>query len=302
MTGTPYYCSQKDLDFHANKVFHSRNKLPFVIPLEATAQMLIHNDITRPMIHQECDALDRLCYAVREAEQGRWYPDLPIKAFQDLDTVFFGGCLQGNVKVSWSSSQTNAHIARRIEADGHLLGFTEHALYYGVKNRAQCCIVLNADAILLDANGTGYWAFDSMMTTLLHEMCHAYDWVRCPYQGGDGHDVHFESRISVLHQRVGQMLGLKAIDEGEPYVQNHVLRPLPRVNQETRWEVVINCACGNAYCDGDGTAPIKSSAQSGSRRRRWDLGFSGGSRRNGDGGRNGSSSNELCFGRECAVM
>lgn len=39
---------------------------------------------------------------VRDAEEGYHGPDLAIKWLSDLDTVFFAGCLKGNVNVSVS--------------------------------------------------------------------------------------------------------------------------------------------------------------------------------------------------------
>lgn len=66
------------------------------------------------------------------------------------------------------------------------------------------------------------------MGTLLHEMCHAYDTVRCPtakeVEGdGCGHDEHFGTRINVVHQRARRIMGIGAIEPYEPYLLYDVL-------------------------------------------------------------------------------
>lgn len=71
-------------------------------------------------------------------------------------------------------------------------------------------------------------AFERVVGTLLHEMVHAYDTVRCPTAKeveGDGgsHDEHFGTRINAVHQRARWIMGIRAIEPGEPYLQNHYL-------------------------------------------------------------------------------
>lgn len=76
-----------------------------------------------------------------------------------------------------------------------------------------------------------------MLETLLHEMVHAYRFVMesiwrvyflgCGFGGrgeyGDGHDVHFGSRISVVGARAERLLGLRAVHPLEPYRCHHFL-------------------------------------------------------------------------------
>lgn len=76
--------------------------------------------------------MDRL-YEALCLEDGEWTPDVPIKAFRDLDTVFFQGRLCGNVKVGWVSGKEfrpdaigetvyrfNGHSKIKLDADYHI--------------------------------------------------------------------------------------------------------------------------------------------------------------------------------------
>ena len=69
--------------------------------------------------------------------------------------------------------------------------------------------------------------FESMIGTLLHEMCHAYVNVRSPHQEepGDGHGELFGTRIAVVHNRALRILGLWAIERGEKHRQHHFFMP-----------------------------------------------------------------------------
>lgn len=69
--------------------------------------------------------------------------------------------------------------------------------------------------------------FESMIGTLLHEMCHAYEDVRSPrdIESGDGHGKLFGTRIAVVHKRALRILGLWAIERGELHKQHHFFMP-----------------------------------------------------------------------------
>ena len=69
--------------------------------------------------------------------------------------------------------------------------------------------------------------FESMIGTLLHEMCHAYMNVRSPHdlEPGDGHGELFGTRIAVVHNRALRTLGLWAIERGEKHRQHHFFMP-----------------------------------------------------------------------------
>ncbi|KAI4159903.1 MAG: hypothetical protein L6R39_000279 [Caloplaca ligustica] len=90
----------------------------------------------------------------------KWGPDLIIKAFDDLDLVFFRGVLATRTQISWMTT-------REIRAKGltsSVFGFTE-PLGHG---RAH--IVLNSTIIFLEDPNP----FAQMWSTMLHEMVHAY--------------------------------------------------------------------------------------------------------------------------------
>lgn len=214
-----YLCSQSEIDFHRGNVFPNRNKDTFVTSREATKELMWHNDIKRinPPLH-EIDAIKRLLWAASCAQDGSVLgPDVAIKAFADLDVVFFGGRLRNNVTVQWRAD---------ICAPGRVWGTCERSRR---GEEGQCRIKLNASMIFREA-----WTqrtrdpFESMMGTLLHEMCHAYESVRSPHDiepGNGGHGKLFGTRIAVVHKRALQILGLWAIERGEPYKQYHMFMP-----------------------------------------------------------------------------
>ena len=85
-----------------------------------------------------------------------WGPDLIIKCFPDLDTVFFGGLLRGNVTISWGGPGDRF--------------FHEDSLGVTIPidpSRAE--IVLNGKTVLLDPFEDD--PFRTMFATTLHEMC-----------------------------------------------------------------------------------------------------------------------------------
>jgi len=98
-TGTPYPCYQADIDFHCQKRFTHPNKNRFVSPATATEEMMRQNDERRVAFSaEESAAIRRLKQAVLNAKDGGYYSaDIAIKIFVDLDIVFFGGHLRGNV-------------------------------------------------------------------------------------------------------------------------------------------------------------------------------------------------------------
>lgn len=162
----------------------------------------------------ETGAIKRLLCAASCAQDGLILgPDFAIKAFADLELVFFGGRLRNHVTVQWRAD---------IRAPGRVWGICERPRR---GEEGQCRIKPNAGMIFKEA-----WTqrtrnpFESMMGTLLHEMCHAYESVRSPHDiepGNDGHGKLFATRIAVVHKRALQILGLWAIERGEPYKQYH---------------------------------------------------------------------------------
>ncbi|KAF6218262.1 hypothetical protein HO133_006224 [Letharia lupina] len=127
----------------------------------ASREIIEHNDQRRSPSSCEQDAIRCLARALDEAESGPWGPDLIIKCFCDLDIVFFGGVLQGNVRVGWGSA--------------HELAMLEEALRdnYGITIHTQpgrVDIFLNARGIFSNPNAA-VSLFRAIFSTMLHEMC-----------------------------------------------------------------------------------------------------------------------------------
>lgn len=258
-TGTSYPGTTLfDIDLHQRTRFPHRNREPFVSPSTATRDIMLQNGSSHAIPPAESAAIDRLYNMVLVAKDGYYGPDLAIKCFKDLDRVFFGGWLKGNVIVSvsipflslsfpgapysiekyfrelmscqspqWTDSQNDTRWASLSTPNGQTLGFTTHPS--SSSERGQCHIVLNAETILLNTYPATISPFQSMMSTLLHEMVHAFEHVRCAprgFQGGDSHDSHFRSRISVVHERAKRVLGVNAIEVGENYQQCHVFEDM----------------------------------------------------------------------------
>ena len=224
-SGSPYRCKQSEIDFHRRGIFETPNKGPFVSRMEATEEVLRWNDEKRAPPREELEIIRRLAIAVHDAENNALFsPDIVVKAFADLDQIFFGGRLRGNVFVQW---------AKQIDPNrkGGILGQT------GDIRTGQCRITLNAELLLLQRwSKAGKNPVASTFGTLLHEMCHAYDLVRCPKNrnGGD-HDKYWQTMIGVVHDRCCRILGTWAIEywEREKYQQRYFL---PEEGKKSRKE------------------------------------------------------------------
>lgn len=207
-TGTRYPSRQDDLDRHWDSIFNARNKGPFVSSLRATEEMINHNNLDRRIASGEAAAIARLQEITNDVKRGAsWGPDIAVKAFKDLDLVFFGGKLNGHVCVTWDNLEIQAYGVTQFPGDAEV-------------DENQSHIVLNADLIF---GQTERHPFCQVLHTLLHEMVHALDTVRCPHTldpESDGHDRHFESRISAVNQRAKHLLGIAAV-VWEPYQQCH---------------------------------------------------------------------------------
>lgn len=94
--GTPYPCSQNDLD---ESIFGFYNPLEARrYPEEALVEL---ESFFRPnsRISPEVEAAISHLQAALKIQD--WKPDLIIKAFKDLDIVFFAGKLRGHTTFSW---------------------------------------------------------------------------------------------------------------------------------------------------------------------------------------------------------
>lgn len=186
------------------------NKISFVDPREATA------DIPPA----ESEAIKCLNYVVLNGKDGfDQGPDLAINAFNDLDTVFFGGRLCGNGQVRWISSNKDFNG----ESDN---SFGETG-WNGPNCRGKCRIILDAESIFLEFYRPGCpSSFHLMLSTLLHEKFHAYEHVRSTdgYFEEERHDQHFGARINCVHDRAVAILdGVSALDAEEDFKQWHHL-------------------------------------------------------------------------------
>ena len=226
-TGTPYPCNQADIDFHQRGVFKKSGSYPFVGCRVATKEVLWQNDERRPTTQDEEAALDRL-WSIFQSVQDEWsiLPDLAIKAFADLDLVFFGGRLRGCAAVQWVEDEFFRDNAEPFTVRGQCSRAEDDGSRISVEGR--CHIRLNASIIFRRAWERPGQAepWQQMIGTLLHEMCHAYEYVRSPRDkepddGSKGHGRLFCTRISVVHKRALRMLGMFAISRHKDYKQHH---------------------------------------------------------------------------------
>ena len=94
--GTRYLCTKEDLAV-------TQGLIPFVSPVplmsieQAISRILRWNHIDKIPMPDEAQAIQRFAVAVKQP----FGPDLAIKAYRDLDLIFFGGVLFGNSYVTW---------------------------------------------------------------------------------------------------------------------------------------------------------------------------------------------------------
>ncbi|MCJ1265189.1 hypothetical protein MMC22_005064 [Lobaria immixta] len=199
--GTPYPCDPYDLDeciFGSNRPPRSTHSCN-----SATANLenFLHPDA--PIDSAVHAAVTRLREALRIHD---WKPDLVIKAFTDLDTVFFGGKLRGHITIHWRRASWWMQHFRSPQGYHRCMGTTQYL------DRQKAKIHLNAWRILLDT----HYAKTAMWGVMLHEMIHAYGFVMCglkrvtPYEQSrgwnDGHDLMFRCLIRAVNARSTRLL------------------------------------------------------------------------------------------------
>lgn len=177
-------------------------------------------------------AIDRLVAGLYIPD---WTPDLVIKAFYDLDTVFFDGKLRGMTTILWRRKEW------WIEQSGSRDGYRRQLAKTNYLGHQKAAIELNAWGILLDTPD----AKMSMWSVVLHEMVvspstpslprsrtalifslsptiqHAYEHVMCgsspptPYDlsrgWDDGHGLMFRRLIHPVHERAMSLLRMPVI-------------------------------------------------------------------------------------------
>jgi len=154
-TGTPYHCKQRNLD--ALLSLSESKRGPCVSAEQATKEILDHNAPSKVPASFEAAAIARLTEAMRYAFELPGGPDLAIKAFHDLDSVFFRGVLRRNVILQWTDNEDFKKGGISNECWGRTTS----------PKPGQCVISLNANVILLKP---GWQPFKQMFCTLLHEM------------------------------------------------------------------------------------------------------------------------------------
>lgn len=153
--GTPYSCNQHALRqcaFHLYTFPHSRTSRE-----NATIHLERFLDPNTAITCKVQQAIDRLEVGLQVQD---WKPDIVIKAFTDLDTVFFDGKLHDMTTISWHSARwwntrENSRYGHRRDK-----GVTD---YLGNQRAA---IHLNGWTIFLDSSD----AKVAMWSTVLHEM------------------------------------------------------------------------------------------------------------------------------------
>ena len=218
--GTPYPCSQSDLDGHNAGSFQDSNNHPFVSAIEATTEVMLQNHVSRRLPPSESIAIDNLNRTINTVEKRMEFgPDLAVKAFTDLDLIFFGGQLRDNVRVQWVKATDHPRFEASSGDRGAAIQLPE---------RGKCLVLLNADLHLRELDQDED-PLRLIFGTLLHQMCHAYEIVRCGHscsQVGNkrrGYDDLFSTRIAVVNKRAVRVLGLWAVGEDKLYVQCHFL-------------------------------------------------------------------------------
>ena len=106
----------------------------------STYQLVRHNRPHKDIPQEEADAIERLrdCLKIKN-----WGPDLIIKAFRDLDTVFFRGRVVGNCLVRWRDREG----CIREHRECHYYGATSPL---GQIENRQVQITLNANLMFLE--------------------------------------------------------------------------------------------------------------------------------------------------------
>ena len=155
-SGTPYPCKQSDLD-QLNRRMPETLFPPFqsMRSREAVREIESFLDKSKEVSAAEDSAAKRIAEALKLE---RWGPDLIIKMFGDLDTLFFMGRLKGSVSVEWMQRQEFSNRLGGVPA----YGVTSY------RGNGTSQITLNAWDILA---GSGGWdPFSYMWMTMVHEM------------------------------------------------------------------------------------------------------------------------------------
>ena len=216
--GTPYQITDKDLE---DLLVHPQQHAGlFVSEMQATKEIYNHNNLEREPTSHEVAAIARV-HAALSIEN--WHPDVAIKTFHDLDTIFFNGRLRGNVCICWCDGRKRYQVStqdlsnminsnRMKSLDEPLASGQNKAIivslgvtYCDGYPPGQCRIKLNAGSILPKGKPGSLSSWAQMWAVLMHEMCHAYDRVRTADAGG--HGKHFGTKLEAVARRWDKLFG-----------------------------------------------------------------------------------------------
>ena len=139
--------------------FSQPNSRALVSVKTAAREIFDHNNPERRKripSGKEQEAIHRLLTMLENACRESWGPDLAIKVFCDLDTVFFRGKLRGHVCITWADLGEFP--------DRNVFG---HTIFLG---RGKAVIQLNAQFMFFDWGRTDGQLLNQTLATVLHEM------------------------------------------------------------------------------------------------------------------------------------
>lgn len=170
--GTEYLCTHEDLDACGGKYrrasksrdntelralwFSRPNQRDKVSVRQAALDVVRHNNKRRTPSAKEHEAIERLLAMLDRARHGFWGPDVAIKSFCDLDTVFFRGELRDHVCVTWAGP--------KWFPKEHDFGHT------GWLGEGKALIQLNAHYIFIGQHNATGRPINQTFATMLHEM------------------------------------------------------------------------------------------------------------------------------------
>lgn len=150
--GTVYPCRAENLRSYRRRPLRTA-KPP--MDNEAATRLLV-DWLSKPVVAGSAEhaAMHNLANGMQLEE---WGPDLIVKAFDDLDIIFFRGVLATRTQLDWASPAN----LRQIGADPEGIFGLTRPLGYG-----RCHISLNAICIFLLSRHS----YTQMWATMLHEM------------------------------------------------------------------------------------------------------------------------------------
>ncbi|KAI9795414.1 MAG: hypothetical protein M1835_005835 [Candelina submexicana] len=204
--GTPYAVTQKEID-----EIQDPNRFPrwtgrCISQRRATQRLVDAHAHGVHLDHDQLAAMDRLQGL---GNLNRWGSDIAIKAFNDLDKIFFMGTLRGNVYLRWSDKfNTTA---------GRWLGVTHPP------SDELPRIMIQLSTTTLKSR---VCSLRDVWATLIHEMIHAYFRLMVAPQNlydedprtPPGHGPCFQACLNALQSRIGnpKYIKLEVCHEGAP--------------------------------------------------------------------------------------